>query len=150
MMSGGGDGRRYLPVANAPAAISAKTSAGRAEAIVPSRCAQASQNLPRTRARQPLRAIRSPHSTQKFADDIAGVPARARALYFTGGYRIISLTTFCPDTKVNPSFLRDCNNNDFFFSFIQIPPRPNRTEVHNETQNLSDNRCYCNPVKMTD
>jgi len=41
-----------------------------------------------------------------------------RALYFIVRFAIISLTTSSPDTKVNPSFLLDCNNNRFRYSFI--------------------------------
>src|SRR5437870_10854714 len=82
MIRGGGDGRVYFPIANAARATIATTSKGRAEENVPSLCAQVSQSWPRNRARQPFRAIRSPHSTQKFAAAIAGVPARCAALYF--------------------------------------------------------------------
>ena len=48
----------------------------------------------------------------------SGRPCEVRALYFIVPFSITSLTTSSPDTKVNPSFLMDCNNNRFRFSFI--------------------------------
>src|SRR5205823_12331678 len=53
-------------------AIKAIANSDRKDANLPSLCAQCSQRRPRHRACQPLRASRSPHSTQKFAG-IAGV-----------------------------------------------------------------------------
>src|SRR6185436_16811424 len=84
MINGGGAGRRYLPSAKPNTAINATTIIGRVDANVPNLCPQSSHKLPRSRARQPLRASRSPHSTQKFAACIAGVLARVRALYLIG------------------------------------------------------------------
>src|SRR2546423_12367870 len=82
MINGGGEGLTYLPIANPDNAISTTMTIGRVDASAPTRCAQCSHNLPRSRARQPLRANRSPHTIQKFAACIAGDIGRARALYF--------------------------------------------------------------------
>src|SRR5262252_10616676 len=142
MISGGAGGRMYLPAANAHAAISAMTIIERADANVPNLCAQFPHRWPRSRARQPLRASRSPHSTQKFAVDIAGDLCEGARIIFHRRVLEYSLTTSPTDTKVSSSFLLDCNNNFFCSSFIQKPPREPARKFINETQNPSDNRDY--------
>jgi hypothetical protein len=82
MISGGGAGRSQRPRANARNAVAVSTISVLLNPECRSRCAQASQKFPLSRARQLCSARRSPHSTQKLGLGIAGDSAPGiRRLY---------------------------------------------------------------------
>src|SRR5260370_23068514 len=80
MISGGGAGLRYLPKANAEIAAIEIMTMGLTNPCLPNRRAQSSHHDGPAQAsahrRQPLRASRSPHSTQKVGRYIVGDSAQ--------------------------------------------------------------------------
>jgi len=71
IISGGGEGLRYRPKANAATAISTTISKGPRRAL-PMRRAQISQSPPPSHACQRFRVSRLPHSLQKFRCTVGG------------------------------------------------------------------------------
>src|SRR2546423_7490025 len=96
MISGGGEGRKYLPKPNATAVTNAKTISGRCAAKPPSRRAQCSHRERRSNPRQPFDVRRAPHSAQKLARCIAGV-------VLPGARIILREAIHCKNFRKHPS-----------------------------------------------
>ena len=116
IINGGGAGRKYLPSANAPIAMTAAITSGFV-AFLPSRDAQSSQRAPAMNARQLLRVSLAPQFAQKFERLIVGV-RRGRRIIF-GVRRQSEARTALWITRLFLPYQPHCKYRSWFCSRLQ-------------------------------